>query len=154
MFLSLYSDNLIMLKFRDVWEKDCCVCSCERRKKQIICVKMLSHHFSLHIFLPIWEEKKKWAWEEKFSPMFSISPIFLLQPNSEKQHFSPYFPLPIFTLTKYTLSDGSPSWSSSAFRILSINFAPPIQVCKQFNFVLLSHEGHHFLVRGKSIQEP
>ena len=26
-FLSLYSDNLIMLDFRDVWEKDCCVCS-------------------------------------------------------------------------------------------------------------------------------
>ena len=26
-FLSLYSDNLIMLEFRDAWEKDCCICS-------------------------------------------------------------------------------------------------------------------------------
>ena len=33
MFLSLYFDNLIMLEFRDVWEKDCCVCSCERRER-------------------------------------------------------------------------------------------------------------------------
>jgi len=40
MFLSLYSDNLIMLEFRDIWEKDCCVCSrcvCsyERREKEL-----------------------------------------------------------------------------------------------------------------------
>ena len=26
-FLSFYFDNLIMLEFRDVWEKDCCVCT-------------------------------------------------------------------------------------------------------------------------------
>ena len=40
----------LYLSFRDVWEKVCCVCSCEKREKQGICVKVLSQHFSLHTF--------------------------------------------------------------------------------------------------------
>ena len=39
-FLSLYFDNLIMLKFRDVWEKDCCVfsvCSVAEQHGEDLC---------------------------------------------------------------------------------------------------------------------
>ena len=39
---------------------------------------------------------KKWAQRRKLSPLFSVSLIFLLQWNYEKQHFSLYFPLLIF----------------------------------------------------------
>ena len=93
-FLSLYSNNLIMLEFRDVWEKDCCVCSrcfCsrEKREKRGICVEVLSQHFSLHIFLPIWEDKKSGPGRENFLPCF-LSLIFSF--------------LPVFTPTKHTLS--------------------------------------------------
>ena len=90
-FLSLYSDNLIMLKFRDVWEKDCCVCNCERRKKQSICVKMLSHHFSLHIFLPIWEEKKSGPGRKNSLPCF-LSLLFSFSNQTVKSSiFHPIF---------------------------------------------------------------
>ena len=37
-----------------------------------------------------------WAQERKFSPEFSLLSIFLPQPNSGKQYFSPYFPFSIF----------------------------------------------------------
>ena len=60
-----------------------------------ICVKCISHHFSLLIFLPIWEDKKCGPRRELF-PLFSVSLIFFPQPNSGKQHFSLYFPLHIF----------------------------------------------------------
>ena len=51
-FLSLYFDNLIMLKFRDIWEKDCCVCSCERRERIIFllrCMNFLSRKIHLEL---------------------------------------------------------------------------------------------------------
>lgn len=52
-FLSLYSDNLIILEFRDVGEKDCCVCSCERREKELFfqlrCMNFLSRKTHLEL---------------------------------------------------------------------------------------------------------
>ena len=50
----------------------------------------------------------------------------------------------------WTLIGGTPSHSSRALRILSVSFALPTHVCMQFNFVLVSHDGHHFLVKGKA----
>ena len=41
----------------------------------VVCVKCIYHHFSILIFLPIWEDKKSWP---------------------RKENFLPYFPLPIF----------------------------------------------------------
>ena len=114
MFLSLYSDNLIILEFRDVWDKDCCicsrrVCSCERREKRGIYVKVLWQHFFLRIFLPVWEDKKSGPRRENFFPCF-LSLIFSF-PNQtmENNIFHPIFLslfsiLPIFTPTKHILN--------------------------------------------------
>ena len=51
---------------------------------------------SLSDFPPDLGGSKIWARERKFSPGFSLISIFLPQPNSGKQQFSPYFPLSIF----------------------------------------------------------
>ena len=112
-FLSLYSDNLIMLEFRDVWEKDCCVysrcvCSYERREKQGICVKVLSHHFSLYIFLLIWEDKKCGPGRENFFLGFLSSPFSFSNQIVENNIFHHIFLilvsiLLVFTPTKHSL---------------------------------------------------
>ena len=113
MFLSLYSDNLIILEFRDVWDKDCCicnrrVCNCERREKRDICVKVLLQHFFLHIFLPIRENKKSGHRRENFFPCF-LSHIFSF-PNQTMENnifhhifLSLFSIFPIFTPTKHNL---------------------------------------------------
>ena len=89
-----------MLEFRDIWEKDYCVCSCEG-----ISVKVLWEHFTLHNFPPNLGGWKLWVRERKFSPGFSILSVFLLLPNGV---FHPiFFPLfsifPIFTPTKHSV---------------------------------------------------
>ena len=107
-FLSLYSDNLIVLEFRDVWEKDYCVCSFERREKQGICVKVVWQHFSLQLFLPIGEDKKYGPGREKFLPSFLSSQFSFSNQTVKNSVFHPIFLplfsiLPIFTQTKHNL---------------------------------------------------
>ena len=106
LFLSLYSDNLIMLEFRDVWEKNCrvcnrCVCSCERREKQGICVKVLWQHFFLQLFLPIWEDKKCRLKRENFLPGFLSSPFSFSNQTVENSIFHPIF-LPLFSIPLFS----------------------------------------------------
>ena len=110
--LSLYSDNLIMLEFRNVWEKDCCVCNscvcnCERREKQGNCVKMLWHHFSL-LFSSRFERIKNVGPREIFLPDFLSSPFSFPNQIVEYSVFHPIFLplfsiLPIFNPTKQSL---------------------------------------------------
>ena len=92
-FLSLYSDNLIILEFRDVWEKDYCVCSrcvcnCERKEKQGICVKkvrsggkIFSHVFGLSYF-PSSIKQWKTVFSFLFSSPYFPSSLFSSQPNT------------------------------------------------------------------------
>ena len=71
----------------------------ECNKMGYLCVKCISHHFSLFIFLPIWEDKKSGSRRENFLPYFFAFPIFFSRPNNKKQHFSSYFPSPLISTT-------------------------------------------------------
>ena len=78
-------------------------------KKWGICVKCISHHFSLLIFLPIWEDKKSGPRREKFLPYFLSLLFSFLNQTVENNILHPIFLslfsiLPIFTPTKHNLS--------------------------------------------------
>ena len=76
----------VMNKVRGMWEG--------------ICVKWISKHFSLHIFLPILEDKKSGPKRENFLFYFSSSI------KQWKTRFSILFSiLLVFTPTKHTLRD-------------------------------------------------
>ena len=73
-----------------------------------ICVKCILHHFSLPIFLPIWEDKKCGLRRENFLPCFLYLLFSFLNQTVENDIFHPIFLslfsiLPVFTPTKHIL---------------------------------------------------
>ena len=78
-------------------------------KKWGICVKCISHHFSLLNFLSIWENKKSGPRRENFLPHFLSLLFSFLNQTVENNIFHPIFLslfsiLPVFTPTKNTLN--------------------------------------------------
>ena len=73
-----------------------------------ICVKCISTHFSLPIFLPVWEDKKSGPKRENFLSYFLSLLLSFLNQTVKNSIFHPIFPslfsiLPVFTPTKHTL---------------------------------------------------
>ena len=62
-----------------------------------ISVKVLSQHFPLQIFLPIWEDENCGPGRENFLPGFPSSPFSLLCQTVENTVFHPIF-LPMFSI--------------------------------------------------------
>ena len=72
-----------------------------------ICVKCISQHFSLSIFLPIWKDKKSGSRRENSLPIFCFS-YFLSSTKQWKIAFSTIFFSPYFSSSLFSPQPNTP----------------------------------------------